>query len=197
MDFVIGLPLSADWKGDSYDSILVIVNSLTKMVHYEPVKVTINAPGLAEVIIDMVVRHHGLPNSIISDRGAIFTFKFWFSLCYFLDIKRRLSTAFHSQTDGQIERQNSTMEAYLCAFVNWEQNDWARLLSMAEFVYNNSKNASTGHTPFKLNCGYQPWMLYEEEVDLCSQSKLADELTKELRELMVVYYKNLHHAQEL
>ena len=60
MDFVTGLPLSADWKGDSYDSILVIVDRLTKMIHYEPVKVTIDAPGLAEVIIDMVVRHHGL-----------------------------------------------------------------------------------------------------------------------------------------
>ena len=71
MDFVTGLPLSADWKGNSYDSILVIVDRLTKMVHYEPVKVTIDAPGLAEVIIDVVVRHHGLPDSIISDRGAI------------------------------------------------------------------------------------------------------------------------------
>ena len=55
MDFVTGLPLSSDWKGDSYDSILVIVDRLTKMVHYEPVKVTIDAPGLAEVIIDVVV----------------------------------------------------------------------------------------------------------------------------------------------
>ena len=95
MDFVTGLPLSSDWKGDSYDSILVIVDRLTKMVHYEPVKVTINAPGLAEVIIDVVVRYHGLPDSIISDWGAIFTSKFWSSLCYFLGIKPRLSTAFH------------------------------------------------------------------------------------------------------
>ena len=95
IDFVTGLPLSADWKSDSYNSILVIVDRLTKMVHYEPVKVTIDAPGLAEVIIDVVVRHHGLPDSIISDRGAIFTSKFWSSLCYFLGIKRRLSTAFH------------------------------------------------------------------------------------------------------
>ena len=100
MDFVTGLPLSADWKGDSYDSILVIVDRLTKMVHYEPVKVTINAPGLAEVIIIVVVRYHGLPNSIISDRGAIFTSKFWSLLCYFLGIKQRLSTTFHPQTDG-------------------------------------------------------------------------------------------------
>ena len=113
MDFVTGLPISTDWKDDSYDSILVIVDWLTKMVHYEPVKVTINTPGLAEVIIDVVVQHHGLPNSIISDRGAIFMSKFWSSLCYFFDIKRRLSIAFHSQTNGQTERQNSTMEAYL------------------------------------------------------------------------------------
>ena len=123
MDFVTGLPLSADWKGDSYDLILVIVDRLTKMMHYEPVKPTINAPGLAEVIIDVVVRHHSLPDLIISDRGAIFTFKFWSSLCYFLGIKQRLSTGFHPQTDGQTERQNSTMEAYLQAFINFEQND--------------------------------------------------------------------------
>ena len=100
MDFVTGLPISTDWKGDSYDSILVIVDRLTKMVHYEPVKVTINAPGLAEVIINLVVRHHGLPDSINNDRGAIFMFKFWSSLYYFFGIKSQLSTAFHPQTDG-------------------------------------------------------------------------------------------------
>ena len=100
MDFLTGLPISTDWKGDSDDSILVIVNQLTKMVHYELVKVTINAPGLAEVIIDVVVRHHDIPDFIIIDRGAIFTSKFWSLLCYFLAIKRRLTTAFHPQTDG-------------------------------------------------------------------------------------------------
>ena len=104
MDFVTGLPVLTDWKGKSYDSILVIVDRLTKMVHYEPLKITINAPGLAEVIIDVVVRHHGLPDSIITDWGSLFTSKFWFSLCYFLGIKRRLFTAFHSQTNGQTER---------------------------------------------------------------------------------------------
>ena len=123
MDFMSGLSLSADWKGDNYDSILVIVNRLTKMVHYEPVKVTIDAPGLAEVIIDVVVRHHRLPDSIVTDRGSLFTSKFWSSLCYFLGIKQQLSTTFHPQTDSQTEWQDSTMEAYLRAFVNFEQND--------------------------------------------------------------------------
>ena len=151
------------------------------MVHYEPVKVTIDAPGLAEVIINVVVRHHGLLDSIISDRGAIFTSKFWSLLCYFLGIKRRLSTAFYPQTDGQTERQNSTMKAYLRVFVNFEQNDWARLLPMAKFAYNNAKNASTGHTSFELICGYHFRMSYEEDVDPRSQSKSADELSAELK----------------
>ena len=113
MDFVTGLQISTDWKSDSYDSILVIVDRLTKIVHYEPVKVTIDAPGLAEVIFDVVVWHHGLPDSIVSDRDSLFTSKFWSLLCYFLGIKRRLSTTFSPQIDGQTEQQNSTMEAYL------------------------------------------------------------------------------------
>ena len=87
MDFVTGLPISINWKGDSYDSILVIVNRLTKMVHYKPVKITFNAPGLAKVIINVIVRHHGLPDSIVTDQGSLFTSKFWLSLCYFLGIK--------------------------------------------------------------------------------------------------------------
>ena len=70
------LPLSVDGKGDNYDSILVIVNCLTKMVYYKLVKVTINTPRLAEVIIDMVMQHHGLLDFIISDRKVVFMSKF-------------------------------------------------------------------------------------------------------------------------
>ena len=95
IDFVTGLPLFADRKCDSYNSILIIVDWLTKIVKYKPVKVTINTPGLAEVIIDIVVRYHGLLNSIISDQRAIYTSKFWSSLCYFLSVKKRLSIVFH------------------------------------------------------------------------------------------------------
>ncbi len=134
IDFVTGLPILTNWKGKSYDSILVIVDRLTKMVHYEPVKVTIDAPGLADVIIDVVMRYHSLPNPIVSDRGSVFTSKFWSSLCYYLKIKRKLSTAFHPQTDGPTKTQNSTMEAYSRAFVNYEENDWARFLPMAKFA---------------------------------------------------------------
>ena len=68
---------------------------------------------------------------------------------------------------------------------------------MAKFAYNNAKNASTGHMPFELNCGYHLWMSYEKEVDPCSKSKLVDKLSAELRELMIVCQQNLYHTQEL
>ena len=108
-------------------------------MHYKPVKITINAPGLAKVILEVVVQDHSLPDSILTDRGSFFILKFWLLLCYLLGIKRRFSTAFDPHTDGQTKRQNSTMEAYLHAFVNFEQNDWAKLLSRAEFAYNNAE----------------------------------------------------------
>ena len=76
MDFVTGLSLLVDWKGNSYDLILVIVNRLIKIVYYKLVKVTINTPRLAEVIINVVVQYYNLSDSIISHCGAIFTFKF-------------------------------------------------------------------------------------------------------------------------
>ena len=167
------------------------------MVYYEPVKITIDAPDFAEVIIDVVIRHHGLPDSIVTDRGSLFTSKFWSSLCYFFGIKQRLSTAFHPAKNRQTERQNSTIEAYLRAFVNFDQNDWAKLLPMAEFAYNNAKNASTGHMPFELNCDYHSRVFFKKDSDPCSQSKIANELSAELRELMAVCRENLHYAQEL
>ena len=192
-----GLPVSTDWKGENYDSILIIVGRLTKIVHYKPIKVTINAPGLAKVILNVVVQHYGLPDSIISKRGLLFTSRFWSLLCYILGIKRRLFTAFDPEIDSQTKRKNSTMEAYLWTFVNFKQNNWARLLPMAEFTFNNTKNASFGHMPFELNCGYHLQMLYKENVDPCSKFKSVDKLSTELRELMIVCRENLRHTQEL
>ena len=180
MDFVTGLPILTDWKGDSYDLIFVIVDRLTKMVHYKPVKITINTSGLAEVIINVIVRHYGLPDSIVTNQGLLFISKFWLLLCYFLGIKRKPSTAFYLQTDGQTERQNSTIKTYFRAFINFEQNNWARLLPMAEFADNNAKNTSTDFTPFKLNCGYHPQIFYKKDLNPRSQSKTTEELSFEL-----------------
>ena len=89
------------------------------------------------------------------------------------------------------------MEAYLRAFVNYERNDWARLLPMVEFAYNNAKNASTGYTFFELNCGFHPRISYKEDVDPCSRSKTVDQLANELQILMSMCRENLQLAQEL
>ena len=118
MDFITGLLISTNWKNDSYKLILVIVDRLIKMVHYILVKVTINIPDLAEVIIDVIMHYHRVSESIMTDQGLLFISKFWTLLCYFLGIKKKLSTNFYPQTNGQTERQNSIIEAYLRTFVN-------------------------------------------------------------------------------
>ena len=90
------------------------------MVYYKPVKVTINALAFAEVNMKTIVQYHSLPDLIVSDWGLVFSSKFWFSLCYFLKIKRTLLMAFYPQTNVQTERQNIIMEVYLWAFVKFK-----------------------------------------------------------------------------
>ena len=89
------------------------------------------------------------------------------------------------------------MEAYLQTFVNFKQNDWAKLLPIVKFAYNNAKNACKGHTPFELNCCYHPRISFEEDTDPCSRSKTANKLSAELQELIAICWENLLHAQEL
>ena len=112
MHFVTGLLISANWKGDNYDFILVINDWLTKMVHYKLVKIIINASGLAKIIINMVVWQHGLLDLIVTNKSSFFISKFWSLLCYFFGIKQQLFTAFYPQTDGQTKHQNSIIEVY-------------------------------------------------------------------------------------
>ena len=87
------------------------------------------------------------------------------------------------------------MEVYLRAFINYKQDNWVKLYPMAKFAYNNAKYTSTEETPFELNCRYHLRVFYEKDVDPYSRSKIANELTKELRNLMAAYRENLKHAQ--
>ena len=90
MDFVTGLPISTDWKGKSYDLILEVVDRLRKMVYYEPVKMTINAPSLVKVIINFVVWHHGLFDSIITDQGSLFMLNLVLAVLFFKNQEKTL-----------------------------------------------------------------------------------------------------------
>lgn len=195
MDFVTGLPTSKNWNDAKYDSILVVVDRLTKMAHYIPVTKTIKTKNLAKMLIREVIRYHGLPSSIITDRGSLFTSEYYSSLCYALKIKKKTSTAFHPQTDGQTERQNSIMKQYLRAYVNFAQDNWVSLLPMTEFAYNNANHASIGMSPFRANLGYNPRMTFEKDPDPRSRAPAALNQSKELRQLIAVLKDELVDAQ--
>ena len=157
LDFVTGLPGSRHpFTNREHDAVLVVVDRFTKYAQYIPTSKTLTSSGFAELFVYHVFRQYGLPAGIVSDRDKLFTSHFWKSLCRLLDMKRRLSTAYHPQTDGQTERQNQSLETYLRAYCNWHQSDWASLLTLAEWTYNNTHHTATRETPAKLLLGYQP-----------------------------------------
>jgi hypothetical protein len=142
-----------------------------------------------------VVKHHGMPKSIVSDRDSKFTSLFWKSLWTLLGTKLAMSTAFHPQTDGQTEIMNRTLEQMLRAYTNAKQDNWDELLAYCEFAYNNSKNGTTGSTPFYLN--------YGQEVNLPATITVTDEqanaavedLLTQLRDALVSAESNMKEAQ--
>src|SRR5215218_1197243 len=138
------------------DAIVVFVDTFSKMVHFAPSKTTATAPDIAHIFFDHVFKLHGLPKSIISDHNAKFTSHFWQTLFKTMGTKLAMSTAFHSQTDGQMERANRILEDMLRAFVSYCQDNWDQLLSSAEFACNNAPNASTNMSPFCANYGRDP-----------------------------------------
>jgi hypothetical protein len=126
------------------------------MARYIPTTKEVSAPELAELFLLHVVKDFGVPGGMTSDRGAVFTSKFWATLCFYLKIRRRLSTAFHPQTDGQTENLNQTLEQYLRCYGNYQQDDWCTKLALAEFTYNNSIHSTTGMSPFFAMYGFHP-----------------------------------------
>jgi len=158
MDFVVGLP-----ECEGFDAIWVVVDRHSKMHHFIPCHTTIGAVEMARLFLREVVRLHGLPATIVSDRGPQFASTFWGQICSHLGIDRRLSTAFHPQTDGQTEQMNASMEQYLRVFVNHQQDDWVQWLPLAEFAANNGVSETTKCTPFFAVQGTDPRMSFAGE----------------------------------
>jgi len=150
MDFITDLPLS-----NEYDQLWVVTDRFTKMAQFVPLKEK-TAADLAVIFAREIWKHHGIPTGIVSDRDSRFTSDTWKEFLCLLGIPPRMSTAFHPQTDGQMERLNQTIETYLWAFVIREQNDWEALLPTAEFAYNNSVTIGNSVSPFFANYGFHP-----------------------------------------
>jgi hypothetical protein len=149
MDFIVGLPKTQS----GYDSIWVIVDRLSKVAHFIPVKTTYKGSKLAELYISRIVCLHGVPKKIVSDRGTQFTSKFWEKLHESMDTKLNFSSAYHPQTDGQTERVNQILEDMLRACALKDNKSWDKCLPYAEFSYNNSYQESIKMAPFEFLYG--------------------------------------------
>ena len=149
MHFVVGLPLT----GRRHDSVWVVVDRLTKSAHFLPVRTDYSLDKLAELYIKKIVRLHGIPVSIISDRDLRFTSRFWGKLQEALGTRLNFSTAFHPQTDGQSERVIQILEDMLRSCVIDLEGSWDRDIALVEFVYNNSFQSSIGMTPYEVLYG--------------------------------------------
>jgi transposase InsO family protein len=145
MDFITGLPRTS--KG--YDSIWVIVDRLTKVAHFIPVKTTYKGAQLAELYMARIVCLHGVPKKIISDSGSQFTSIFWKSFHENMNTKLSFSSAYHLQTDGQTERTNQVLQDTLRACALQHGGSWGKILPYVEFSYNNSYQASLKMSPFE------------------------------------------------
>jgi transposase InsO family protein len=144
MDFIVGIPLTARKK----DSIWVIVDRLTKTAHFIAVRTTYSVHQYAELYMDHIVRLHAIPKTIMSGRGTQFVARFWEQLHECLGKKITRSSSYHPQTDGQTERINQILEDMLRASILHFDKSWDKCLSLEEFSYNNSYQASLKMAPF-------------------------------------------------
>ena len=130
---------------------------MTKSAHFLPVKTTHTADSLVRIYIEQIVRLHGIPDGIVSDRGATFTSRFWRSFQEALGTRLDFSSAFHPQTDGQTERVNQVLEDMLRACVIDFNGSWEEHLPLVEFAYNNSYHSTIGMAPYEALYGRPCW----------------------------------------
>jgi len=128
LDFVEGLPTS-----DNYNALLVVIDKFTKYGHFIPIKHPFTALQIAQVFMNHVYKLHGLPKIIISDRDRVFTSAIWQQLFKLTDTKLMMSSSYHPQTDGETERLNQCVEAFLRCTIHSCPRQWSKWILVAEF----------------------------------------------------------------
>ena len=189
MDLIGPLP-----ESNGFTAIQVWVDLFTKRIHVEPVDIRINSEGVARLTRDRVIRYHGVPRKIISDRDPRYVSGFMRELNRLLGTEMNPSTAYHPETDGQTERMNQEIEHYLRIYVNFHQSDWSEWLSLAEFAYNDKVNASTKASPFFLDHGYHPWKGVEGQYQ--SNNPTAEEFAEAMKRVREEAGVAIKKAQE-
>ena len=191
MDLITKLPETT--RGN--DAIIVFVDKFSKMVHYAATTTTCTAVEVARIFFDTVVKVHGVPKHIISDRDPRFTSRFWKQLWNLLGTELKMSTSHHPQTDGQTERSNRTLEDILRHYVGKQQNDWDDHLTAAEIAVNSSVHASTGFTPLYLNYGDHPFFPTHIPLDTISNNTVY-ELMQQLQQNIELARSNMENARD-
>ena len=189
MDFVEGLPSSG-----GYESILVVVDRLSKGAHFIPLRHPFTASSVAKAFVDNVVKLHGIPRSIVTDRGKLFMSSFWQELFTLQGSKLKASSSYHPQTDGQTEVVNRTLEQYLRCYCHEEQKRWKEYISWAEYWYNTSHHASINMSPFEVMYGRPPPMLSTYEKGTARNEEVERELMAR-DEVVAKVKKELEKAQ--
>ena len=175
VDFITKLPVS---KG--HDSILVVCDRFSKRSHFVATTEKTTVEGLARLFRDNVWKLHGLPESVISDRGPQFAAGMTRELNKMLGIETKLSMAYYPETDGQTERTNQELEQYLRIYVNHRQNNWAEWLATAEFAFNNKVHTATKMSLFQVNYGRELRMGFD--IRKKGKNEKAEEFVKEMKE---------------
>ena len=189
MDFIEKLPSSS-----GFDTILVIVDRLTKQAIFIPVHNTITSMDLACLFVLHVFSKHGVPSHVTSDRGSEFVSNFFQSLGTALDMQLHFTSGYHPEGDGQTECTNQTLKQYLCVYCNYQQDNWSKLLSLTEFAYNNAPSATTSISPFFANKGYHPNITVHLECDIASS--WAHDFAIDLDELQSTLKAEISMAQQ-
>ena len=154
MDFIVAQPRTHRQK----DSIMVVVDRFSKMVHFIAYNKTEDAIGVATLYVREIVRLHGVPKTIVSDRDSKFLSYFWKGLWKLIGTKLLFSTSHHPQTDGQTEVTNRTIGSLLRGLVSKTGKDWDIKLCHAEFAYNRTPTYATQHSPFEIVYGINPYV---------------------------------------
>ena len=163
MDFIKKLPSSS-----GFDTILVIVDWLTKQAIFIPAHDTITSADLAHLFVLHVFSKHGIPSHVTSNRGLEFVSNFFRSLDTALNMRLHFTSSYHPEGDGQTECTNQTLKQYLHVYCNYQQDNWSELLPLVEFAYNNAPNATTSVSPFFANKGYHLNITVHSKRDIAS-----------------------------
>ncbi|XP_042032533.1 uncharacterized protein LOC121779292 [Salvia splendens] len=190
MDFVTGLPQSR-----GYTTIMVVVDRLSKYAHFAALPTRFDALRVAHLFVNTVVRHHGFPKTLVSDRDSVFLNAVWEEILRLSGTKLNFTTAYHPQSDGQTEIRNKGLEQYLRAFTSDRPSTWSNFLPWAELALNCFHHAGLGTSPFRALYGREPPLLVAS-VPSAKTPPCVAELIKERGELLVQLRNNLSRAQQ-